>query len=446
MSADLQDPPEMIPTLIEQWEAGYENVYTVITKRHGEGKARRAAAQIFYWLINKVSDTPVPRNASDFRLVSKQAYEAFNQLEERNRMVRAMWGWLGFKSIGIEYERLERAGGNSKFRPFATAGFAVRGILSAGIVLDEPLWREAAFTVIDRFAAEQHDSGGWSASYFGPDSCRVHIARDTSSTNLADVGAMALVLSLAAPEASEERGKRWLEAARGYADRVILPEQLPDGAFPNRKWMGKDYLGPYSVATATQCSNLMVLGAVTDDARYTTAAEKAAAWLATTILEDGRVALYPHDSPNQKILDSTRFGDVFYIIEALVWTRDLTHDTPLRLTCQAAINRWLTGSSGIKRMALHGYWWAPMDLWASSKMAGVPWILARDPRRGGQPIIDNWLDRAIGWLADPTRAQLIGVGAHPSSARGEYGLTATGFAAMGLASALNPAVLRPAAR
>jgi len=131
MSADLQDPPEMIPTLIEQWEAGYENVYTVITKRHGEGKARRAAAQIFYWLINKVSDTPVPRNASDFRLVSKQAYEAFNQLEERNRMVRAMWGWLGFKSIGIEYERLERAGGNSKFRPFATAGFAVRGILGS---------------------------------------------------------------------------------------------------------------------------------------------------------------------------------------------------------------------------------------------------------------------------------------------------------------------------
>jgi len=347
---------------------------------------------------------------------------------------------------GYLMDHQPRGGGWSSWGLWYQSAFAVRGILSAGIVLDEPLWREAAFTVIDRFAAEQHDSGGWSASYFGPDSCRVHIARDTSSTNLADVGAMALVLSLAAPEASEERGKRWLEAARGYADRVILPEQLPDGAFPNRKWMGKDYLGPYSVATATQCSNLMVLGAVTDDARYTTAAEKAAAWLATTILEDGRVALYPHDSPNQKILDSTRFGDVFYIIEALVWTRDLTHDTPLRLTCQAAINRWLTGSSGIKRMALHGYWWAPMDLWASSKMAGVPWILARDPRRGGQPIIDNWLDRAIGWLADPTRAQLIGVGAHPSSARGEYGLTATGFAAMGLASALNPAVLRPAAR
>jgi glycosyltransferase involved in cell wall biosynthesis len=131
MSADLQDPPELIPTLVEQWEQGYENVYTVITKRHGEGRARRALAQIFYWLINKVSDTPVPRNASDFRLVSRAAYQAFNQLEERNRMVRAMWGWLGFRSIGIEYERMPRAAGASKFRPFATAGFAIRGILGS---------------------------------------------------------------------------------------------------------------------------------------------------------------------------------------------------------------------------------------------------------------------------------------------------------------------------
>ncbi|MGQ0823975.1 MAG: glycosyltransferase family 2 protein [Actinomycetota bacterium] len=131
MSADLQDPPEMIPTLIEQWEQGYENVYTVITKRHGEGRFRRGMAQLFYWVINKVSDTPVPRNASDFRLVSKPAYEAFNALPERNRMVRALWGWLGFRSIGVEYERLPRSGGNSKFKPFATAGFAVRGILSS---------------------------------------------------------------------------------------------------------------------------------------------------------------------------------------------------------------------------------------------------------------------------------------------------------------------------
>jgi dolichol-phosphate mannosyltransferase len=131
MSADLQDPPEIIPQLIERWEEGYENVYTVITKRHGEGIARRAAAQVFYWLIDKVSDRPVPRNASDFRLVSRAAYTAFNSLSERARMVRAMWGWLGFRSIGIEYERPERAGGTSSFNPLVTGPYAVRGILGS---------------------------------------------------------------------------------------------------------------------------------------------------------------------------------------------------------------------------------------------------------------------------------------------------------------------------
>jgi len=131
MSADLQDPPEMIPQLIEKWEEGYENVYTVITKRHGEGITRRVAAQVFYWLINKVSDRPVPRNVSDFRLVSRAAYTAFNSLSERSRMVRAMWGWLGFRSIGIEYERPERVGGRSSFNPLVTGPYAVRGILGS---------------------------------------------------------------------------------------------------------------------------------------------------------------------------------------------------------------------------------------------------------------------------------------------------------------------------
>ena len=131
MSADLQDPPEMIPALVEKWEQGYENVYTVITKRHGEGIARRTAAQIFYWAMYKVSDHPVPRNASDFRLVSKAAYEAFNRMPERVRLIRAVWGWLGFRSIGIAYERPARRAGVSSFKPFVTAPYAVRAILGS---------------------------------------------------------------------------------------------------------------------------------------------------------------------------------------------------------------------------------------------------------------------------------------------------------------------------
>lgn len=133
MSADLQDPPEMIPEMLEHWQSGFDHVYSVITYRHGESRFRRFAAEVFYWLIEKVSDTPVPRNASDFRLVDKQVYEAFNSLPEKNRMVRATWGWLGFRSTPIEYERPPRAGGKSTFNPIATAGFALRGILASSL-------------------------------------------------------------------------------------------------------------------------------------------------------------------------------------------------------------------------------------------------------------------------------------------------------------------------
>lgn len=131
MSADLQDPPEMIPDLISLWEQGYENVYTVITHRHGESRARRMAAEMFYWVIHRLSDTPVPRNASDFRLVSKAAYEAFNELPERVRLIRTVWAWLGFRSIGIEYERPARRAGKSSFNPFVTAPYAARAILGS---------------------------------------------------------------------------------------------------------------------------------------------------------------------------------------------------------------------------------------------------------------------------------------------------------------------------
>jgi dolichol-phosphate mannosyltransferase len=133
MSADLQDPPEMISEMIQLWATGIDHVYTIISFRHGESRFRRVAAEIFYWMIDKVSDTPVPRNSSDFRLVDKQMYEAFNALPEKYRMVRAVWGWIGFNSASLTYERQPRVGGTSSFNPFVTAGFAIRGVLASSL-------------------------------------------------------------------------------------------------------------------------------------------------------------------------------------------------------------------------------------------------------------------------------------------------------------------------
>jgi dolichol-phosphate mannosyltransferase len=135
MCADLQDPPELIHEFLRLWEQGYENVYQVVTSREDNSLFRRIAAKAFYWTIDKLSDTPVPRNASDFRLVDRRAYEAFNALTERNRMVRSTWGWLGFKAIGVEHERPPRFGGQSTFSIITTANFAYRGILASSFKL-----------------------------------------------------------------------------------------------------------------------------------------------------------------------------------------------------------------------------------------------------------------------------------------------------------------------
>lgn len=130
MAADLQDPPELIPIFVEKWEQGYENVYQVVTKRPDYSRFRRFATGWFYKIINALSETPIPQNASDFRLVDRKAYEAFNALAERNRMMRAMWGFIGFSSCAIQYDRAPRHGGRSNFNYLMCGGFALRGILS----------------------------------------------------------------------------------------------------------------------------------------------------------------------------------------------------------------------------------------------------------------------------------------------------------------------------
>lgn len=133
MCADLQDPPEVIPRFIERWEEGYENVYGVVTRRTEEGLVRRAATAVFYWLIDKLSDRPVPRNVSDFRLVDRRAYEALNHMQERNRMMRTMWTWIGFASAPVEHVRPPRHGGKSTYAFWRNVRFAIDGIIASSV-------------------------------------------------------------------------------------------------------------------------------------------------------------------------------------------------------------------------------------------------------------------------------------------------------------------------
>ncbi len=130
MYSDLQDPPEYIPAFLEKWEQGYQNVYAVVTNRSGESRLRRTLAHGYYWLIDSLSESPTPRNVSDFRLVDRSAYETFLRMPERYRVMRFMWSWMGFRSIGIDTERPPRGGGGSNFRFLSTFHSALRTILA----------------------------------------------------------------------------------------------------------------------------------------------------------------------------------------------------------------------------------------------------------------------------------------------------------------------------
>jgi glycosyltransferase involved in cell wall biosynthesis len=130
MTADLQDPPELIPTFLRKWEEGYENIYGIVSERQGTNLIRRFNSQLFYKIASKLSDGSIPKNASDFRLVDKKVYETVRSMTERNRFVRGLFAWVGFKSIGVPMIRPPRFAGVSNAHTFAVLELALKGIMA----------------------------------------------------------------------------------------------------------------------------------------------------------------------------------------------------------------------------------------------------------------------------------------------------------------------------
>ena len=130
MTADLQDPPELITEFIKKWEEGYENIYMHVLKRRGTGPIRSFNSHAFYWLAGKLTDNRIPKNVSDYRLLDRKVYEAVRDMKERNRFVRGLVAWVGFKSIGVEAERAERFGGVSNAHSLKVIDLAFKGIFS----------------------------------------------------------------------------------------------------------------------------------------------------------------------------------------------------------------------------------------------------------------------------------------------------------------------------
>jgi dolichol-phosphate mannosyltransferase len=130
MDADLQDPPEVVLELAARWREGYEVVHAVRAKREGESAFKTASASWFYRLLARLGDVDVPGNAGDFRLVDRKAVDAFRRMRETNRYVRGMFGWIGFRQTTVEYARVERFAGKSKYPLSKMIKFALDGIIS----------------------------------------------------------------------------------------------------------------------------------------------------------------------------------------------------------------------------------------------------------------------------------------------------------------------------
>ncbi|MCX6706607.1 MAG: glycosyltransferase family 2 protein [Candidatus Woesearchaeota archaeon] len=130
MNADLQDPPELIHDFIKRWEKGYDIVYGLIEKRKGVSFIRSVLSSSFYLVINKLTHNMVPKNASDFRLMDRKVYSVVNQMEERNRFLRGVVAWTGFRQIGIPFKRPPRFAGKPKANFFAALSVAINGVFS----------------------------------------------------------------------------------------------------------------------------------------------------------------------------------------------------------------------------------------------------------------------------------------------------------------------------
>ena len=125
LDADGQDPPELIPRFVALWREGHDVVYGRRIAREGESWLKRATAAMFYRIINGLSQTPVPADAGDFRLVSPRALQALRGLRERQRFMKGLFAWVGFRQVEVPYRREARLAGRSKYSYWKLWNFAL---------------------------------------------------------------------------------------------------------------------------------------------------------------------------------------------------------------------------------------------------------------------------------------------------------------------------------
>lgn len=130
IDADLQDPPEVIVNLFDKWKEGYDVVYATRSSREGETWLKKWSSKMFYKVMCLLTNIEIPRDTGDFRLIDRKAVEALKRLREHHRFMKGLFSWVGYKQIGILYNRDPRYGGKTKWNFRKLFGFAIEGITS----------------------------------------------------------------------------------------------------------------------------------------------------------------------------------------------------------------------------------------------------------------------------------------------------------------------------
>lgn len=134
IDADLQDPPDLIPDMIAKWKEGYDVVLPKRKDRASDTIGKKVTALLFYKLITRIGEVPIPSNVGDFRLMDRRVVQALKTLPERTRFMKGLFAWLGFRQVTILYSRQPRAAGETKWHYWKLWNFALEGIFSFSTV------------------------------------------------------------------------------------------------------------------------------------------------------------------------------------------------------------------------------------------------------------------------------------------------------------------------
>jgi len=176
MDGDLQDPPELISQMVEKWREGFDVVYAQRKSRAGESRFKLMTASLFYKMMSRLAAIDLPRNVGDFRLIDRKALDAFRSMREQDRFVRGMFTWVGFRQTAIEFERAERAAGETKWPVGKLVKLAVSGLVSfSDAPLRVALWFGLCvsttaiiyglYVFVERLMAQQYVAG-WASTMF----------------------------------------------------------------------------------------------------------------------------------------------------------------------------------------------------------------------------------------------------------------------------------------